>query len=407
MKKFINFTNRKMFDRIWSDVSVSELQKKSPQFLCTISGGQDSIVNFFIVLSLLYFQKQKKLKILYCQHFWQIKNFFLAFFVFRISFVFQIPFFLVLSENSFLNENRSRGWRKKNFYRICQLEKISNFFTGHTETDNFEKNLNNIFRGTSTKGVTDLNILNYQKSQSILFSLLIFKCWHCGKFFPFSRQIYLFFYYKNNSQITPIPVFFTRSNSFSFFELKKREYRDFIFDSKIFPYKNTRIRKKKSEFNLYYQSVSFCFYSKTLNQKINFQKPLQRIRRSTISEFITFFKLPLLVDLTNYSSKFSRNKIRYEIIPFIRSRYHKKVESLMQNFFQTVGIENKDIERQTIEFFFLYKILPLNYFQKSNLSGNTFFRVILERSFLQKIIRDYQNQDLMFSQLSEIQAQIF
>lgn len=419
MRKFLNFTNKKMFDKIWCNSANNELQKKPPQFLCTISGGQDSIVNFFIIFSLLYFQQQKTLKqkfflekkihdikILYCQHFWQIKNFFLTFLIFQISFLFQIPFFLVLPEKRVLNENRSRGWRKKIFYRVCQLERITSLVTGHTETDTVEKNLNNLFRGTSAKGVTDLNILSQKKTQNIFFSSLILNASSSYKIVCFFNEFTFFVYYKNNKECVRIPNFLRTSNNFSFFLVEKKISTILRYDNIPFRYKNMRLGKKKPDFNKYLQSGSFCFYSKTLNQKVKLTKPLQSIRRSTISELVIFFKLPVLIDLTNYSSTFSRNKIRHEIIPFMRSRSHKKVENLIGNFFQTVGLDHEEIDTQMLEIFFLYKLLPLIYFQNLHSLRNSSLPVNLERSFLQKTLVDYKNIELIFSQLSGIQAQV-
>lgn len=419
MRKFINFTNRSMFDRIWCNLENTELQKKRPQVLCTISGGQDSIVNFFIIFSLLLFQKQKTvkkkfffekkttdIKILYCHHFWQIKNFFVTFLIFRISFLFQIPFFLVLPENRSLNENRSRGWRKKNFYRICRLERITNLVTGHTETDTVEKNLNNLFRGTSTKGLREFKILIPRNSQNMFFSFLILRTGYSYTLSHFFNQSTFFFYYKNKINCTRIKNILRSANNFFFFQIEKKNSIKLLYDSTSFVYENNQVRRKKSELNLYLHSVSFCFYSQTLKQKVNFNKPLQSIRRSTISELVTFFKLPLLIDLTNYSSNFSRNKFRYEIIPFMRSRSHKKVESLLGNFFQTASLDHEEIDRQLIEIFFLYKILPLLYFQNLESVQNTYLPGTLERSFLQKTMVDYKNIELIFSQLTGIQAQV-
>lgn len=418
MRKFINFTNRSMFDRIWCNLANNELQKQPPQLLCTISGGQDSIVNLFTLFNLLYFQKQEilkqkfffeqkntEIKILYCHHFWQIKNFFLTFLIFRISFLFELPFFIVLPEKSLFNENRSRGWRKKTFYRVCRLEKITSLFSGHTQTDTVEKNFNNLFRGTSAKGLTEINILNQKKNQNIFFSFLIIKSSYSLKTFQFFKQFSFFFYYKNTTKTIGIANFFKRSNNFSFFQLEKKNSTKLLYDEITFIYKNNRISKKKSDFHL--DSFSFCFYSTTVDQKINLNKPLQSIRRSTISELITFFKLPLFVDLTNYSSNFSRNKIRHEVIPFIRSRYHKKVENLLGNFFQTVGLDHEENERQLIEIFFLYKLLPVIYFQNLQSVGNSWLPISLQRLFLQKTMGDYKNIDLIFSQLSGIQTQVF
>lgn len=182
MKKLVDFT---LTDIIQKKVSFSffnetqeylpiyfqllELIKKQPNLLCTISGGQDSILTFFI---LLHIYKKDSLQILYCHHLWQIKNFFSAKFVFHVSYLIQIPYTLILPQNLVLTENEARNWRKKNFCRFSQLAHIPFSVTGHTETDTLEKTFNNILRGTSSAGFSSSEFLQSQNKVNLFFSSL-------------------------------------------------------------------------------------------------------------------------------------------------------------------------------------------------------------------------------------------
>ena len=69
-------------------------------------------------------------------------TFFASKLLFEINYVLQIPYTISLPEKIVLTENESRQWRKKNYYRISELENTTILITGHTETDNLEKNFN-------------------------------------------------------------------------------------------------------------------------------------------------------------------------------------------------------------------------------------------------------------------------
>ena len=148
--------------------NFNTLVKNQMSFLCTLSGGQDSILTFFL---LLHNSKKDDLQIVYCHHFWQIKNFFSTRFVFQLSCLMKVPYTLILPQTFFLTENESRTWRKKNFCRVSQREHFLTSLTGHTETDILEKHLHNIFRGTSPAGLSDLTFLKCKNKVVFFFRM--------------------------------------------------------------------------------------------------------------------------------------------------------------------------------------------------------------------------------------------
>src|SRR5690242_20498765 len=75
MKKFLNFLSINLTNLNFINKDKITLSKKNVSFLATISGGQDSILTFFL---LLHIYKKDYVWVLYCQHFWQLKNFFSA-----------------------------------------------------------------------------------------------------------------------------------------------------------------------------------------------------------------------------------------------------------------------------------------------------------------------------------------
>jgi tRNA(Ile)-lysidine synthase TilS/MesJ len=187
MKKFLKFTgatafpsknsvnslflgHKKTFFYLTTDFleKCSNLVKNQMSFLCTLSGGQDSILTFFL---LFHSFKKDYLQIVYCHHFWQIKNFFSTRFVFQISSLMKVPYTLILPQTFFLTENESRTWRKKNFCRVSQREHFLTSLTGQTETDTLEKRLHNLFRGTSPAGLSDLNFLKCKNKVVFFFQV--------------------------------------------------------------------------------------------------------------------------------------------------------------------------------------------------------------------------------------------
>lgn len=333
-------------------------------------------------------------------------------FLFRISFLFQTPYLVIIPTKGFLTENESRNWRKKNYFRICQVEKILNFFTGHTQTDLIEKNLNNLLRGTSPKSFNDKNFLLQVKYQSFLFScFFINSIWLFQlKKFSFLDQnhnfniVTLFFYIEN--KVLEKEKFFTK---LVLVEPTKFNSKFSLFESTRLSTKILRFKLEDSSFQQNFCSSSYSLYSNQFPLKINLHKPLESFRRSTISELSTFFDFPLLIDLTNYSNFFSRNKIRHEMLPFMKSISHKKIENSLNNFFHLVLVNSLASQTDILDYYFLYKIMlvrPIN--QKNSLIFlNNNLNKKLPSSFLQKVLIDSKNIELTFLQLSLIQKKLF
>jgi hypothetical protein len=102
-------------------------------------------------------------------------------------------------------------------------------------------------------------------------------------------------------------------------------------------------------------SHSFCFAPKTLNNKQILLKPLENLSRFDVFNFIRISDSPLLMDITNFSTNFFRNKIRHKFFPFIKLFVNKKVDSLLIQFFSLVQEQQKYIQNDFLEFKILLK----------------------------------------------------
>lgn len=411
-----------------TDFTKKRLNAKHSLVLCTISGGQDSVLTFFLL-----FQQQKKSKLhnLYCHHFWQLKNFLSVRFVFQLSYLVKVSYTLILPQTSVLTENESRDWRKKSFCRISQIERISTTLTGHTETDTLEKNLNNILRGTSPAGLSYSSFLNNQNRAGLFFSSitlnscffskikksknlseqLIFlsqigalenlklKKVKCSKFnrveikslkknrlktnatfletkhlaktprsrysqrqiFEFSTQKHIVLKklsVKNTAQqqsqgnrLTTKTLLVGKQIQNTF-----RNKADFLSKNGVFA---TNIKKNLKYFASI-KSSSFSFSNKFSKIGVNLIKPLQKTTRFHVFKIVTWYKLPNLIDVTNFCSRFSRNKIRHQLLPFMRSLVHDKVESLVTHFFMILNEEHQEIEKEIQKIEIICKIVNFN-----------------------------------------------
>lgn len=262
MKKFLNFTNSTEFDRISNPCLNLDFYRP---VLCSVSGGQDSIGTLFTTIHLFSFAhaKTKKstqntkyqkhlLKVVYCHHFWQIKNFFLLFFLFQINFIFHSPYVAIFSTKKFLNENYSRNWRKRSFYRILEVEKILNISIGQTKTDSIEKNVNNILRGTTLTSITNSISFNYRNSLVPFFSSLILKSYFFEKKYQHRKKIY--FDFKNKFSLKKYSPFLNSRN----FYFKT----DFFTNYSLMSLKNKTLEQKfRNEFT----KPIFYFFLLSLN----------------------------------------------------------------------------------------------------------------------------------------------
>jgi len=294
MKKFARLT--KNYNKFTFLVATNKPLAKKTRFLCTVSGGQDSIVTVFILFHLLsiskrlykkdtflhsflpkeesnfiYFpqklftqKKQNKktklpiVQILYCQHFWQPKNFFCSEFLFQLTFLLDLPYTLILPKTLLASENRSREWRKKNFYRFLELEKLEMLVTGLTKSDTLEKNLTNLLRGTSPKSLSTEFFLSNKKTSNMFFCFRIFK----PIFFYFSikqrtHSVGRFLFYNEKSQKKALEIHF-----FDFFVEKVKK-----MDSKnskvIFKRKENKVNSFWSQQQIYFQYKRLRFLDDT------------------------------------------------------------------------------------------------------------------------------------------------
>lgn len=390
MKKFLTFT-------------CNDFLQNKTRFLCTTSSGQDSTINFFLLIH----AKQKKnsyLTILYCQHFWQTKNFFSVLVLYKLSFNFEIPYHVSLPQSDLETENQSRGWRKKIFSRVSKIENSLNLVTGQTLTDKSETMFQNLLRGTTSKGLSKLNSLNLKKTSSFFFSAVILKptfSFYRSNIFlkklqikqkriklekiqnqykislqknqtsfvqdnlnlyfsqrkisktstKIKKTIYFFMFKPRQTSAIQKNLFLVETNYYFFSKKNIKQYR-------FLSPENINLKKNESLPFLIIErpfSSSFCLYSKLFKSNITLKKPLLETTRFTISKLRKFYDFPIINDLTNFSSKFLRNKIRYNLFPLVRYLFLPNFEFLLNHFLKTLENEQNFLKKDIEEKIFLLK----------------------------------------------------
>ena len=164
MRSKIDATKWPLLTKIYMRKSLSQssyivhkktLFRSSNRILCALSGGQDSILLLLILIHLRA-TCDLKLQVIFCNHFWQIQNFYTVFEIWKLMLIFQIPVNFFFAEANLLNEEQARTWRQKNFSRSSEFFQTQKLILGHTATDIIETALWHLVRGTSPKGLVSV-----------------------------------------------------------------------------------------------------------------------------------------------------------------------------------------------------------------------------------------------------------
>ncbi len=170
---------------------------------------------------------------------------------------------------------------------------------------------------------------------------------------------------------------YKNKNIFSFFDSKKDLVKYRI---------NSTFKQRKSS--------SFCFSTESINMLVDLHKPLNKTTRFSVSKLVNLYNFPVIIDVTNFSSRFSRNKIRHQLIPFVRSLVHSNVDFLLINFFKMIDEEHKDREKDVEEVSFILKCLKTNFVKTKLASVDTkslFVSTETKQGFLESLFISQSN----------------
>ena len=172
---------------------------------------------------------------------------------------------------------------------------------------------------------------------------------------------------------------------------------------------------KKNDF-LFHKpsSSSFSFYSFS-SLKLVWYKPLNTTKRLFVRNCLDFYHFPVLTDLTNFSYKFSRNKMRHQFLPFFKQVFHDKAEKLVVQCFQIYGKEHEVTANTVRELLFIFLLdeslfcFNLVEFEQRK-SAQWFLENLpdsLQLDFLQTLLFQYKNSEGTFFQISALKKRLF
>jgi tRNA(Ile)-lysidine synthase len=83
-------------------------------------------------------------------------------------------------------------------------------------------------------------------------------------------------------------------------------------------------------------------------------RPLIRLLKSEIEEYCSINDLKPRIDKTNYENIYSRNKVRLELIPYIKENFNCDIVNTLNRFSETVRVDNDYLELSAEEKFHEY-----------------------------------------------------
>lgn len=388
---------KKSLSQLSLEIYLKKLFPVSGNVLCTVSGGQDSQLLFYILLHLKKYC-HLTVHVIYMHHFWQISNFQTFFQVWKMCFLFQIPFSIILTEKSVQSEDHARNWRKEGFYRISQFYKCQYILTGHTATDYIESSLWNLIRGTSPHGLA--YIKKYNKFTKKIAPLQFLS----KKEFVFKTVL--------KDQINPnlkvkyieTPVFLKKTKEKTFLinnQIQKLSQKKLLGKKSLIPIfidiENLELNLKKSIFKFNIRSSKKSIqYRRNRNESYKTYQPLFDYYRSDITKIIKSTCLPIIPDPTNQSQKWTRNKIRLKLIPTIKNDFHNQFDRHIYRFLELNSSEQQFLQN------LICKIC------ENSVSRSIFTKLpqALQRKFLHTVCESYTSRQITWVHIEVIHTYI-
>nr|YP_009315492.1 tRNA Ile-lysidine synthetase [Liagora brachyclada]SCW24150.1 tRNA Ile-lysidine synthetase [Liagora brachyclada] len=96
-------------------------------------------------------------------------------------------------------------------------------------------------------------------------------------------------------------------------------------------------------------------WQRDLSPGIKLIRPLLNFTRTEINWFCKYYKLPIWFDYTNIYYSNNRNRIRHEIIPYLKQYYQIDIEKNINIFLDRSHCETEYLRQITIKIYFLIK----------------------------------------------------
>lgn len=90
---------------------------------------------------------------------------------------------------------------------------------------------------------------------------------------------------------------------------------------------------------------------KKISTQIAILRPLINFTKQEIAWFCRLFYLPVWSDTTNYNYYIKRNRLRNELLPYLKNYFNPNIEQIIYNFIKLCQNENEYIKENTIKLY--------------------------------------------------------
>ena len=388
---------KNIFPRISFIVHEKQILSSANTILSGISGGQDSIVLFLILMHLNYLWNFP-VHLIYCNHFWQKKNFYTLIEVFKFSYLFNKNIHITVPKTSISSENTARLWRKKNFYQIANFLNLNTLILAHSATDQLETSFWHLCRGTSPSGLLSLkenSNFNLQNDENYLVPIKIYTTKKTNKIISSN----LIFWSLKVKQINQKRYLNSRNTY-----LNPNKKKIFLQNNTLILYENYITKQSISKKHLASYSSTYCdnkiinYYNFRQRKSfhIEVKRPLIIFYRSVIKKIAIKSNLPIITDETNISLKIIRNKIRLLIFPLLRKYIHQRTDFHLKNYIDITISEQKYFTQLT------HKVTAFYCNNPTLVNSIWFLPKGVKMALIKNIIERYSGKQIKKKQIEKI-----
>lgn len=298
-----------------------------------------------LLLSLLFRLKQKwswDLAIIHCNHKWNDCATYQARQIFRLCNIMNIPFYLGVPTEKVDTENKARNWRYSLITCIALTHQYHRIATGHTATDRIETLLYNFCRGTGFEGLQSLN-WKRMLNKKLSISLNI-----------------------------------------------KRDKSNDLLGYTYYVYAH-----------LFYKSIKT-----NKNFHLKLVRPLLNITRKQIGYEISQWEIPVISDPTNQKLEIRRNRIRNQLLPFLRKYFNPKIDFVLNNLADVVHFDLLYLENIVDILYLQYNTQVYKNLPDIHIALIKPLPIGIQRRVLKKIFELYGETKLDFDHIEQIRLAI-
>lgn len=394
MKKNVIQKTVNVINLIQKNLIKRNILKPNMKLLLSISGGQDSAsLIFFIVV--LKNQWNWDITIVYCNHLWQKKSFFIFLELSKLTYQLNLKLYYTVTLQELINENISRNWRYDVFYRLDYFYNNNFLLTGHTSTDRLETIFFNMIRGS---GINSFSFLNWKRTRSLI---------HEKNDSFYVKKTRNFVLQKENNQLKNFSPY-NQEKKDTYYHFIKNKNTLLLFIKNDLPLK-LKGKKKINVLKKFYftvnkkliknsYSIKYFFCLKKTYKTTYLIRPLLFLNRYDIKEIIFKTKIMIFLDKTNQTEKYSRNRIRNQLLPTLRFFFNPQIDTLYFQYSEIGSMEEKFFEYIIKKIFvkIKYKSEIINSLDTSLLKNLPIF---LQRRIYKKFFEKNLKKNISFIQI--------